>query len=91
MSTNCVSFLNIIKFLMNNTSKICAFIAAFYITVLKYSLEWYCLPWKYCVVINNILIGYLTKSGFWVAAAITWPVLAVDLVNKVRRVKVSRY
>lgn len=59
--------------------------------MLKYSLEWYCLPWKYCVVINNILIGYLTKTGFWVAAAVTWPVLAADLVNKVRRVKVSRY
>lgn len=35
MSTNCMSFLNIIKFLMNNTSEICIFIAAFHITVLK--------------------------------------------------------
>lgn len=35
MSTNCVSFLNIIKFLMNNTSEICIFIATFYITVSK--------------------------------------------------------
>lgn len=35
MSTTCVSFLDSIKFLMNNTSEICGFIAAFCITVLR--------------------------------------------------------
>lgn len=35
MSTNCVSFLDGIKFLMNNTSEVCGFIAAFCITALK--------------------------------------------------------
>lgn len=78
---------------MNNTSKICAFIAAFYITVLKHTLEHYCLPWKYCVVINKILICFLAKCGFWVAAVITWPVSATDLVmgqGKLRLVGISK-
>lgn len=47
MGTNCLSLLNITKFLKNNTSKICDFIAAFYITVLKDILEWCYLPSKY--------------------------------------------
>lgn len=47
--------------------------------MLKLNLEWYYLHWKYSVVINGILVSFLAKCGFWVAAVMTWPVSATGL------------
>lgn len=53
----------------------------------KHILEWCYFPWKYCIIINNILIWFLAKCGFWAAAVITWPESAMDLVIGWERVK----
>lgn len=53
----------------------------------KHILEWYYFPWKYCIIISNVLIWFLAKCGFWAAAVITWPESAMDLVIGWERIK----